>query len=499
MKKYLYIIVTIIALILYACTIRGNVGNPTPQEIDTLLSSSGNAFETSQERARYALILSLVNDHTFTIDKYAKLGTPDVGAAKGHYYSFFPPGASILAIPLYLLGIYFGAAQMTTFSVSTIFALLTILLIARFAMRLNLHWSIALFSAIAFGFATNAWGYSVTLYAHLISAFLILAGLYLTLFLEEKRAGITAVTVWSLYGLAVFMDFPNLLIFFPIVLLLTFKTFKIDNSLRAIKIKIDWRYLVAPLVFIVMMAGYGYYNYIHFGNATTLSNFLPRVKDVGAINFQTHETGKDVSSTLNTRSMLQGFTSFIISEDRGIVRYSPVVLLFIFGLGFFKKQSKVVEISLFALPVFCLSLYSMFGDPYGGWAFGSRYMIATMPELCLLAGIGLQRFAKNNYKGIAVKVVYSLVFIYSTGVALMAPLTTNVIPPRVEAGGLALADDYRINWQMLHLNQLNSFFYNHVLNGSITGFEYYYTILSLVVIFGLFAIWYPKKHYEDSI
>lgn len=499
MKRYIYILITVIALVLYSFTIRGELGNPTPEEIDSQLNTSGRAFETSQERARYGLILALVNDHTFQIDKYAAMGTPDIGVAKGHYYSFFPPGASLIAVPFYLIGEYFGAAQMITFLVSTIFALLTILLIAKFAIKLNLHWSIALFSAIAFGFATNAWGYSVTLYAHLISAFLILSGLYLTLFLEEKRAGITAIAVWTLYGLAVFLDFPNLLIFFPIVLLLTLKTFKINRSLRTIKIKIDWRFLVAPLIFVVMMAGYGYYNYIHFGKATTLSNFLPRVKDIGAIVVKSHETGKDVSTTLNTRNMLEGFRSFIISEDRGIIRYTPVVLLFIFGLGFLKKQLKIIEVSLFALPLLCLSLYSMFGDPYGGWAFGSRYMIATMPELCLLAGIGLQRFYRYNLKSIAVKIIFSLVFIYSSGVSLLAPLTTNVIPPSVEAGSLALADDYRINWQMLQLDQLNSFFYNHILNGSWSGFEYYYAILAFVVLLGLFAIWYPKTRYENSI
>jgi hypothetical protein len=489
MKKLIYLIITIIAIILYSFTMRGNLGNPTPQVINTTLKSSGQAFETSQERARYALILSLVNDHTFAIDHYAAMGTPDIGRAKRHYYSFFPPGTSILATPLYLIGLKMSAAQMMTFLISTIFAFLTMIMIIRFVMKLGLHWSIALFSAVAFGFATNAWGYSVTLYAHLISAFLILLGLYLTLFLEEKRAGMTAVAVWTLYALAVFLDFPNLLIYFPIALILTLKTLKISQTEKSIQINLDWRYLVAPLVFLFCMAGYGYYNYVNFGSPTTLSNFLPRVKDVGAIELNTHESSKDVTGALQTRSMLEGFRSFIVSDDRGIIKYSPVILLFVFGFGYLKERRKKIEVSLFAIAITCLTLYTMFGDPYGGWAFGSRYLIAIMPELCILAGIGLQQFYKNTL----VKSIYTVIFTYSAQVALLSPLTTNVIPPKVEAQGLHLASDYTINWNMLANNELNSFFYNHILHGSISGFMYYYIILAIVLIIGMIAIWYPNK------
>ena len=495
MKKYIYLVITVIALVLYAVTIRGNLGNPTPQQINSTLKSNGQAFETSQERARYALILSLTNDHSFAIDNYAALGTPDIGKANGHYYSFFPPGASILALPLYLIGIQIGAAQMFTFFISTIFAFLTMLLLVRFALKLKLHWSAALFAAISFGFATNAWGYSVTFYAHLISAFILLLGLYLTLFLEEKRAGITAVAVWTLYALGVFIDFPNLLIFFPIVLLLTYKTFQVSKNTSTIAIRLDWRYLLAPLIFVAMMGGYGYYNYVHFGNPTTLSNFLPRVKDVSAIELKTHEAGREATSALKTRNMLEGFRSFIISDDRGIVRYSPVVLLFIFGIGYLKRKRRIIEISLFSIAMICLTLYTMFGDPYGGWAFGSRYLIAILPELCILAAVGLHRFGRDIKSNIdiLVRYVYSIVFIYSAAISLLAPLTTNVIPPKVEGDGLGLRHDYVINLQMLQYDELNSFFYNHILHGVVNGFTYYYIILAFVVAIGLFAIWYPKK------
>jgi hypothetical protein len=135
-----------------------------------------------------------------------------------------------------------------------------------------------------------------------------------------------------------------------------------------------------------------------------------------------------------------------------------------------------------------LALYSMFGDPYGGWAFGSRYMIAILPELCLLVGFGLEHFSRN----ILIKILYSVTFLYSAGVSLLAPLTTNVIPPFVEARVYDLDYTYVINWRMLQNNELNSYFYNHILNKSIPGLVYYGLILTIVCLLGLFLIWLPN-------
>jgi hypothetical protein len=488
MNKFIYIIIIAISIILYTFTVRGSWGNPTRAEIDSNLNSSGQVFETSQERARYAMILSLVNDHVVNIDNYAAMAMPDVGASKGHYYSLFPAGASVLAVPFYLAGRAIGGAQMLTFLISTVFCVLVMLVIARFCLKLGLHWSVALFGSLSFGFATNAWGYSVTFYSHLISAFIIISGLYLTVFSEGKYIILRAFGIGFLYGLAVFVDFPNLVIFFPIAFLFTIKAFRISKDKEKFELHIDWRYFVAPVAFAGLMGVYCWSNYVNYGSPTVFSNFFPRVKDLTVVQTESHQAGGSPASAANTRNMLQGLQSFIVSPDRGLIRYTPVVLLFIFGLGYLKRQKRNIEVILLTLPLVCLLSYSMFGDPYGGWAFGSRYMLAVMPELCIMAAIGLQRF------GLFAKILYSLVFIYSASISLLAPLTTNAIPPKVEAVGLGLHYDYSINLQMLTNDELNSFFYNHVLQGRISGIDYYSAILILVVLIGAFVIWYPRKY-----
>lgn len=489
MKKLAFITLTILSVIFYSLTFRGNVGNPTPTQIEAELGKAGKPFETSQERSRYAVILSMYHEKSVNIDKYASMGTPDVGKINGHYYSFFPIGTSLLALPLYIIGIKLGIAQLLVFSISTIFAFGTMLLIVQFLNKLGAHWTISVLSALMFGFATNAWGYSVTLYAHLISAFLILAGLYLVSFVEGKYETAKVFLVWILYGLAVYVDFPNLFIFLPIVVMLSLNILSLKEKRSMYQVGIRPLYLFAPVIFLVMLAFYAWYNQTHFGGPLVLSNNLPRVKDLRTADLAIPEQEKNVSTALNTRYMLEGLRSFTISKDRGILIYSPVVLLFIFGIGYLKDKLKKVEVGLLALPAMCLVLYTMFPDPYGGWAFGSRYMIAVLPQLCILAGIGLMKFSKNIF----VKALYTVVFAYSAGVSLLAPLTTNVIPPIVEARDAGLPSDYSINIKMLQNNDLNSFIYNNFFSSQLSGMQYYSVILTGVLLVGLVFIWYRGR------
>lgn len=491
MKLYIYVLLLVISIVLYALTIRGNLGNPSPYEIEYVFNNSGGAYETSQERSRYAIILSMYHDNTFNIDNFASMGTPDVGKINGHYYSLFPFGASLIAFPFFLVGQLLGAAQLVTFSVTTLFTILTMMLMVRFGSKLGLPTSISLFSALAYGFATNSWGYSVTLYAHPISAFLILSTIYLTVFASKNASIFRILLVWILYSIAVYIDFPNLFIFLPIVGILSWDAFGLIKDSALSKISVNLKYIFAPLIFAAMIVLYGFYNYTYFGSPMRLSNALPRVQDLKDEKRANPQKGSDPVAALQTRYMLEGLHSFTISHDRGMLVYTPVVLLSFFALGYFKRQKRA-EFLLFSVPITCLILYTMFGDPYGGWAFGSRYMLAVLPALCILAGAGLFRFTKSIF----IKIIYSLIFAYSAGISLLAPLTTNVVPPLIEARGLGLDSWFIVNWRMILKNESNSFFYNHILEKSIPLVYYYGAILSAVVIIGLVLIWYRRKAYE---
>lgn len=491
----IYVVAAVMTLGLFALTARGSVGNPTPHDVEYTLNSSGQPFETSQERSRWALLLSIVHNHTVAIDSYASMGTPDVGRIKGHYFSLFPPGLSIAATPLYLIGEAHNASQLYTFLTPAIFTICTMILLIAFARRLGLSHSISLFAAFAYAFATSAWGYSITLFAHTASGFFLLLGIYLTS-TNGKSTVLRSVTVWICYCVALFIDFPNVFIYFPIALFEGLKLFSISKETSHSYITIHWRYIIGPLIFIAALAGYGYYNTYHFGNPLMLSNALPRVKDLKNTVLAEPEKFKNSGQALKTRNIVNGLYTFIASPDRSVLVYTPAILLFLFGLGYLKKiQKQSTELLLFSIPATCFVLYTMFGDPYGGWAFGSRYLVAIMPELILLGAVGLFKFRSNVW----VKILYTATVLYSSYTVLLAPLTTNVIPPKIEADPLGLEYTYSINWRMLQNNQLSSYIYNTWAHTSMNGMQYYVLIATVLTVVFIALIWgsaYEHTHTE---
>ncbi len=481
-EKYAFAIFVVVAVMLYGLTIRGAVGVPDERDVTYGQIDSGEPFETSQERSRYAIILALYHHGAFNVDAFPQMGTPDVGFINGHYFSFFPPTVSIFALPLYHIGLKIGATQLMVFLISTVFALATGVLIYKYAQKLGLSNIKSVLIAYSFLFATNAWGYSVTLYAHLISAFFVLAGVYVLQF--SKEGALKGALIWLFYAFAVFVDFPNIFIYFPIALIYSLRGISIREANNKLKIRISFIQILTPLIFFAGVVLYGYYNYTQFGSPTILSNNLPRVRNLNIIAEAAPELGRNVTGALNTRMLLNGYYTFIASIDRGALFYTPIVLLCLFGfIKLRKKYSEHIQV-MSAVPLVCLTLYSMFSDPYGGWAFGSRYMIVAYPYLLLLGGAW---FA--NSKSILTKIIFSIVFIYSVGVSLLAPLTTNVIPPQVEANSLGLSYTYAVNMRMLLDNKLNSFVYNSFLEEKYSALEYYAAIFATVAIFGLLLIW----------
>jgi len=486
------IIIILVSFLMYLFTFRGNPGNPSPFDIEFKLNSPGKVFETSQERSRWAIILSLYHNKSFSIDEYASMGTPDIGYIKGHYYSFFPPGMSVIALPFYGLGLLVGHSQLVVYAVPVIFAIGTMILIYRFCKRIGVGESASLLSALSFGFATSAWGYSVTFYVHVLSAFFILLGVYIVTW--KKKTLFWLCIAWLIYGILLYLDFPNIFIYLPVAILLSAGAVSVVLKGSVYRIAIRPKYFFAPLVFILAVILYGFYNYVHFGHPFYLSNTIPRVRDLKISDYSVPENYKNPGQSLNSRNLINGLYTFIVSSDRGLLIYAPTALLFVFGLSYFNEKHKTTKLLLVLIPIICLVLYSMFGDPWGGWAFGSRYMIAVMPELLILAGVGLHNLRKIFY----IKVIYSQVIIYSSAVGLIAALTTNVVPPSVEAEPLGLDSNYVVNWKMIYENKLNSFFYNYVVLKSIPALYYYLAILLIISIVFLILVWKPNFTKERS-
>jgi len=43
-----------------------------------------------------------------------------------------------------------------------------------------------------------------------------------------------------------------------------------------------------------------------------------------------------------------------------------------------------------------LMIYSMWGDPWGGWAFGSRYLIPAYAAISVFLAVALEKFRRDK-------------------------------------------------------------------------------------------------------
>jgi hypothetical protein len=177
--KILFLILILFISGVLTVSLRGLPGNPTVPELNLKTWKENGPFELSPERGRFALTYSIVEDKSFYFSKsIAGFASPDVGIQNGHYVSLFAPLLSFIAIPGYLIGKYFGASQVGTFAVISLFALFNFFLIRAIAIRLGSNKIAATLGALVFLFATPAFSYAVNLYQHHLSTFLILLSIW---------------------------------------------------------------------------------------------------------------------------------------------------------------------------------------------------------------------------------------------------------------------------------------------------------------------------------
>jgi hypothetical protein len=172
------------------------------------------------------------------------------------------------------------------------------------------------------------------------------------------------------------------------------------------------------------------------------------------------------------------FGTLMFSKDRGLLFYGPI---FIFGLlGMLLALGSItLEIAvLIALVLTNIFLYSSWGDPWGGWAYGTRYLIPSMSVLSLFAGLW---FTKSPKAWISRLVAIPL-FAYSSAVALVGVLTTNAVPPRVEADYLHMKYNYLYNIDFLKAGKSGSFIFNTYLGKYLSLMQYLEIIYVLVLV-----------------
>jgi hypothetical protein len=304
---------------------------------------------------------SIVTRHSLTVS--AGLGLP---GRDGLIYSSWYPLQSLVSIPVVMAAsgvshflhvpLHFVAAALAGI-LPVLFTSLTVAMVALISLQLGSTLQGACRSALCFAGGTIALAYFRTFYAEPLLSLLVAAGIYLVL-VRSNRAILLAALMALLAALAkptgVFLG-PALAAY----LLLK---------------KIPARFALTPAVGAGLgLSLYFLYNLLRFGNLFTFGQ--PWIFSVSALPL--------------------GVAGLLFSPGRGLLWYSPAVLLAILGFRKARKTKPAEGLLIAAIFAGFLSMHSLYSNWHGGWSWGPRYLLPVLPGLMALTGLLEGRAAKS--------------------------------------------------------------------------------------------------------
>ncbi len=503
-------VITLVCAILLVISIRGLPGNPSSNELNATKWTENGPFELSPERGRFALLYSLLEDHSYFFSvPLAEFAMPDLGYKNKNFVSLFAPGISYIAIPGYLLGKYFGASQVGAFATASVFAVINILLIYAIAKKMGAHTVAALISMIVFLFATPAYAYGVSLYQHHISTFLILMCLYLYISFNSLWA--TSV-IWFLCASAIPIDYPNLFLMFPLGIASLVKLFSLHNVRNMVTAKIS---IYAPLTFLSVILPLGFFLWFNTMSYANPFQFSGTVSSAKSYHFPPNtrlnptalsdaEIAKPTSKEKNavafftSRGLLNGLYILLFSPDRGIIMFTPIVFLGILGSFIaFRKHASTTAL-IWAVIISNILFYAMYGDVWGGWAFGSRYLIPTYALLSLFLAFALSKWKKN----VLFLPIFLVLVSYSVIVNTAGALSSSANPPKVQVLELEKLSGIEQKYTPMRnidslKNRSKSFVYQTLFKPHITSWQFYQyisgAIIGMIVLLSIALILTKKE------
>jgi len=506
------VFILLLVIVLLGFYTKGYLENPTSEDLVTPKWSTHGPLQLSPDRGRFALLYSIAEDRSFIFSlPIARLATPDLGYINGNYVSLFAPGVSFVLIPGYLIGKALGASQIGAFVTISIFAVMNFSLVYAIARNLGIKRGVSLFGSTVFLFATPAFAYSVNLYQHHISTFLILLALYL---LMRSPNFFSLFGIFALCALSIPIDYPNLFMMAPIGVAAAIKVFVFTKDRKGLTIGIN---LLKTLGFLGVLPGllfFFWFNYQSYGNILQFSGTVPSVKEIDTLGNpiapkvlneaeakefnNPNEQDKDAVGFFDTRDMLNGLYTHFISPDRGIIYYTPIMLLSVLGLFVAAKENKYWALLLTSVLCLNIVLYSMWGDPWGGWAFGSRYLIPGYAVGTLLLLFILNKYYNKIYLLFPLFILFS----YSVYVNSLGAITSIANPPQPEVlsleaqTGLIQKYTFERNYDEVVANSTNSVVYNSFLLDNVPLALYNNVLVGVIVMMGLsvLALDYKKEN-----
>lgn len=429
-------------MISLALAVRGIAGNPSELELNSSKWKEMGPFELSPERGRFALVYSVAENKSWQFSlPLARFATPDLGYLNGKYVSLFAPGLSLAVLPGYYLGRAWGVSQIGSFAIIALFALINLILIAWMAKEIGAGWLTGLMGGVVWLFGTPAFSYAVNLYQHQLSTMIILLAL---LALIKLKGGKGLIIIWLLIGIGILVDYPNGILMMPIILAAIGRVLRLRLERNRLKIYIRPGRVLTLGVLLLPLLGFCWLNRQIYGNPWQLAGTVASAKAIDAqgrptepevelalkiTRAETKIENKRVIDWFLSRNLRQGFQTLLLGPDRGTVVYALAVsILGAGGLVIMEREKNKRLAVILGIIGINIVFYAMWGDPWGGWAFGARYLI---PAYALL-GVATAVFLEKTKDQRAAVIALLLLFVYSAWVNTAGAISSSANPPLPE-------------------------------------------------------------------
>lgn len=374
-----------------------------------LASGAGHFFST--DHISVYLTTQSLAEH---LDLAIKSIPDTVVGADGRSYGVFGLGQSVLSIPLYLVGrlverlaspelrAYFSGVNLgdwggtvPIFFVSLFNQLITPLagvLVYSFGLRLGFSARRAAGVTLMWSLGTAAWVYARDYFQHPLETLLLLAAVYVLFAHRDRlRPGHTLGAGLAL-GLGI-LTRVNLVLIVPALAVYLLHLSRRSDGAAGLK-PFGWerlKWISKPallnlLGLLLPVAGAVALVYI-----VNTIRFGPAPVDQGGSAWLSFSGIKaEISWRLArvgwSNPLWLGLYANLFSPGRSLFLYSPPALLGLFALGRFYRRWPAEAVLFGAIFLLYLLPYSVYGHWHGGWAWGPRLLLPTLPFLLLGAG-----------------------------------------------------------------------------------------------------------------
>ncbi len=336
MKDRTALSIFILFAIIYALTAKGRI-----EVTDTVFS--------------YKTAKAIVENRSFAID----CGTERMGycftAKDGKVYSKYGPGVAFIFVPFVIIGKFAASFThlpedvVTPFLISfynIFFGAGACAVSFLFAKRLGFNERTSSAAALIMGLATMCWCYAGWDFSETAQMFFLLAGAYCML--NSTRRDLLAAS--AALSCLILIKAANIA-YLPFFLWYLFSSAGKGTQYKKLGYLLS--FIAVTIAFILFL------NYIRFGNI--------------------FETGYGDESQRFSINGLSNIKYLLFSLNKGIFVFNPVLLLSVFGFIPFFKRNRREAILFLSLIAANLCLTAMWFGWGGGWSWGPRLLLPTLP------------------------------------------------------------------------------------------------------------------------